>query len=332
MIDKERAGRIMDAYSGQSILVVGDLMLDRYVYGTVSRISPEAPVPVVHVTEEHCLPGGAANVALNIQSLGGRAIVAGIAGRDRASEELMAVLSDNGISTDGVVVHDKVETTVKTRILAERQQVVRVDREGPPESAAIVMKDFCRKIDGLIGDAAGVIIEDYGKGAVSQEVIDVTLSVAGDLKIPVGFDPKDNHDLKLSGITLATPNYREARAAAGLPESALSDELETDGNLAETAEKLLKKWRSALLIITLGSRGMYLMGKGEGPRVIPTKAREVFDVSGAGDTVIATALLSLVSGASNYEAALLANHAAGVVVGKVGTATCTREELLESIA
>lgn len=332
MIGIERVKKIMKAFARQRILVIGDLMLDRYVAGSVSRISPEAPVPVVHVTGEHSLPGGSANVALNIRSLGGHAVVGGIVGQDQAGEELIELLAANKISTDGILANDKVRTTVKTRILADRQQVVRVDREDPPVRAEDIKQDFCGKVADLVNSATGVIIEDYGKGAVFQEVIDTVLSAVDASGIPVGLDPKENHDLKISGITLVTPNFREACAAAGLAVSGQGGEPESHRCLAESGDILMKKWNPDLLIITLGQNGMYVLCRSEKPRVIPTKAREVFDVSGAGDTVIAAAVLSLVSGANYYEAASFANYAAGVVVGKVGTATCTQKELLACIA
>jgi len=331
MISVERAERVLQKFSGQKILVIGDLIVDRYVSGSVSRISPEAPVPVVRVTSEDCRPGGAANVALNIQSLGGQAIAAGIVGRDREAEDLESMMSSYGISTAGVMAADEGMTTVKTRILADRQQVVRVDREEVLEPTKGLVKRFCTKITDVADDVAGVIIEDYGKGALSQPVIDVVLSMADDSDFLVGFDPKDNHDIKVAGVTLATPNYREALAAAGLPDSPLRDDPASDDSLARAGSILLTKWNTDLLIITLGPHGMYMLCRNEEPQVIPTKAREVFDVSGAGDTVIAATLLSLIGGARYYEAASLANYAAGVVVGKVGTATCTPDELLAHI-
>lgn len=331
MISLERAKEIVDSFLGQRILVVGDLMLDRYICGTVNRISPEAPVPVVRVTREHCSPGGAANVAANIQSLGGEAIVAGIVGKDPEAEKLMEIITDKGIRDYGVLAYDGVRTTVKTRILAERQQVVRVDWEDPPEFNADTMRKFCSSVVDAADGVAGVVVEDYGKGVVCQESVDTVLRVAAEQGIPVGLDPKDNHDLKISGIALATPNFKEACGFAGLPDSPLCDEPESDKRLSRAGDILSKKWNPDLLIITLGPHGMYLLCKGEEPRLIPTRAREVFDVSGAGDTVIAAAFLSLVSGANYYEAASLANCAAGVVVGKVGTATCSPEELFSFV-
>lgn len=331
MISVKQADKIVKAFAGKRILVVGDLMLDRYVSGEANRISPEAPVPVVLVTNERVLPGGAANVALNIQSLGGQAVVAGVVGKDRAAEDLLSVLSKNQIRTDGVLSYDSMQTTVKTRVLADRQQIVRVDREDTLEPSSNVLKDLCKRIAGLIGEVDGVIIEDYGKGVISQGVVDTIMSASQGSKIPVGFDPKENETLKMTGITLATPNYKEACAAAGLKETVIRDEPASDKILKMAGDILMRKWRPSLLIITLGAHGMYLVTADEKPQIIPTKAQEVFDVSGAGDTVIATAFLSLVGGASHQDAAAVANYAAGVVVGKLGTATCTPGELLEYI-
>ena len=331
MISSKQAESIIKSFAGKRILVVGDLMLDRYVTGAVNRISPEAPVPVVLVTGERALPGGAANVALNIQSLGGQAIVAGVVGADRAADDLLAALTAKKILTDGVLAYDSVQTTVKTRVMADRQQIVRVDREDLLEPSSAILRDLCKRIAGLAGGVDGVIIEDYGKGAISQGVVDTVMASSKDAKLPIGFDPKENEKLTMSGITLATPNYKEACAAAGLKESVIRREPESDPVLRSAGEILMRNWDPDLLIVTLGAHGMYLVTEGREPQIIPTKAREVFDVSGAGDTVIATAFLCLVGGASHYDAASVANYAAGVVVGKLGTATCTPGELIEYI-
>jgi len=331
MISLERATKIMGNFKDQKILVVGDIMLDRYICGVVNRISPEAPVPVVLVTDENSRPGGAANVALNIQSLGGQAVVAGITGRDKDGEDLMQALKSRGILTDGVMSCSKTATIVKTRIMADQQQVVRVDRVDPPEAAASVLKDFCKQVSELAGDMDGVIIEDYGKGVICQEVIDAIFRVTSEAGIPVGFDPKDNGELKISGITIATPNYKEAMVASGLSDVPLRGDPLSDPRLKKACEVLVKRWHPEILLITLGAHGMYLLNSGDAPRLIPAKAREVFDVCGAGDTVIATAMLARAAGANPYESASLANYAAGVVVGKVGTATCVPSELLSYI-
>ena len=329
MISLAQARSLVERLAGHRILVVGDLMLDRYVFGSVDRISPEAPVPVVLVTRERAVAGGAANVAQNIQSLGGQAILAGLAGRDQAGQDLMGILVRNGIHTDGVVLDEQIRTIVKTRIFAERQQVVRVDRESPVPEPSDVWSALREKIGEVMPTVEGVIIEDYGKGAITQDVVDTVTAAARTAMVPVGLDPKDNHDLHFSWLTLATPNYAEACSAAGVPTVPLGGDLAQHRTLAAAGETLLEKWHCELLAITLGPHGMYLVSPDDKPRVIPTKAREVFDVCGAGDTVISTAMLAMASGADGYAAAALANYAAGVVVGKVGTATCTPSELVK---
>lgn len=322
---------MVDAFRGKKVLVVGDLMLDRYICGSVSRISPEAPVPVVQVTQERDVPGGAANVALNIQALGGQAIVAGVVGSDQSGRELLALLQRQKISTEGVLVVKDFVTTVKTRVLAERQQVVRVDREMQVCMSSAERKRFCSRIASIVGKVAGVVIEDYGKGVVHQPVVDAVLDGAHRHGALVGLDPNYNHELQFRGITLATPNYREACASAGVPETDLKGDLARHPTLREVARRLHEKWQLRVLMITLGPHGIYLSTQDGKILVAPTEAREVYDVSGAGDTVIATAMLTLATGAQEEDVVTLSNHAAGVVVGKLGTATCSPEELRASL-
>lgn len=323
-----RAKKILSRFSRQRILVVGDLMLDRYIYGGVSRISPEAPVPVVHVTHEKSMPGGACNVAWNAQSLGGRAVVAGIFGKDVPGRDLKRILMHGGVSVAGAMDVAGIRTTVKTRIIAERQQVVRVDWENNANLAGKNAETFCRRLASEVKKSTGVIIEDYGKGVIQQCVVDTVLKAAKSAGLPVGLDPKENHELGLGGITVATPNRKEAFMIAGVKESPAHSNPLSDKVLLKVADILMNKWAPALLLITLGPLGILLVTKSAPPKHVPTRAREVFDVSGAGDTVIATCVLALAAGASPFEAAELANYAAGVVVGKLGTATCTQQEIL----
>jgi D-beta-D-heptose 7-phosphate kinase/D-beta-D-heptose 1-phosphate adenosyltransferase len=331
MMDRTRARELVSRFGRQKILVLGDLMLDRFIRGSAERLSPEAPVPVVLVTQESDMPGGAANVAMNVRSLGGDAVVAGIAGRDKTGDDLIRVLDQAGISTQGVIRVKGITTTEKTRILAERQQVVRVDREHNMKFDADVLASFSAKVARAMRGCTGAVIEDYGKGAVKQPAIDAVLRAAHRMKVPVGYDPKDDRSIRLRGITMATPNCKEAHVCAGLaPRSHVGAPLK-DRILREAAKRLMAKWRPEALVVTLGSQGMYLVTPGQAPVQIPTRAREVFDVSGAGDTVIATCLLALAAGATMHEAAVLGNYAAGVVVGKLGTATCTPGELLENL-
>jgi D-glycero-beta-D-manno-heptose-7-phosphate kinase len=334
MLTKECAERLLQAFKPIRILVVGDLMLDRYVFGSVDRISPEAPVPVLHVRRDESRPGGASNVALNIQSLGAHGIVCGVTGVDAAGVELKRVLADAGLQTDGIVESALVQTTVKTRVIADRQQVVRVDRESSPDGFGAIGDVLHARVAELVANVDAVLIEDYGKGVVTQSVVDLVLAAASRAGIPAGFDPKDNHRLDIPWITVASPNYREACLAAGVPELPLERELDAAArqSLRETGAILSKRWGTSCLMITLGPRGVYVQSRDGLEQLLPTQAREVYDVSGAGDTFISVAVLSLAAGASHVEAAQMANHAAGVVVGKVGTATCTAEELLESVA
>ncbi len=331
MISMDRATELIAKFRRQHILVLGDLMLDRYIRGSVERISPEAPVPVVLVSQETDMPGGAANVAMNVRSLGGRAVVAGIAGRDKTGDDLIRVLDKAGISTRGVLRVKGVTTIEKTRILAEQQQVVRVDREHPIRFGPAVQAAFAERVTKVMKGCTGAVIEDYGKGVVRQPAIDAVLQAARARHAPVGYDPKEDRGIRVRGITVATPNCREAHVCAGLPPRSHVDEPMSDRTLKEAARRLMARWRPEGLAITLGSQGMYLATPRGKPAQIPTRAREVFDVSGAGDTVIATCLLALAAGASVTEAAVLGNYAAGVVVGKLGTATCSPRELLENL-
>lgn len=328
----ERARLLTESFRRQRILVVGDLMLDKYIHGTVDRISPEAPVPVVRVVRERQVPGGAANVAWNVCAMGGEAVMAGVVGDDAAGRDLLQLMAAQGVRTNAVRTVAGLQTTVKMRVLADRQQVVRVDWDTDPQFPPSDVAAFCERVERQIESCTGVVIEDYSKGIVRQEVVDTVLSAARRKGIPVGLDPKDNLNLRIKGITLATPNYKEAHVCAGLPAQAPppGSPLE-DASLKAAAARLLELWEPAQLLVTLGPNGMYLAEPGRASRVIPTRAREVYDVSGAGDTVIATCVMALASGASFDEAAVLGNNAAGVVVGKLGTAICSPAELLASV-
>ena len=330
-ITQKRAENLIKRFAKARVLVVGDLMLDRFVYGSVDRISPEAPVPVVRVTEELCMPGGASNVACNIRALGGQAAVAGMIGKDSAGVELRWLLTHTGVDVECAMMIPGATTIVKERIIAERQQVVRVDFEKPVAWSARQNDKFLSLLALELEKADGVVIEDYGKGAVTQAVVDLVREAAVKRGIPVGLDPKEGRDLDFSGITLATPNRKEAFAIAGLTDKGVKEKPLADKGLKRAGEILLERWGAKHLLITLGPMGMYMATRGQAPRHVPTRAREVFDVSGAGDTVIATCVTALAAGAKFGESAELANMAAGVVVGKLGTASCTPEELLASM-
>jgi D-beta-D-heptose 7-phosphate kinase/D-beta-D-heptose 1-phosphate adenosyltransferase len=327
-ITQKRVKELLKTFTRRRILVVGDLMLDRFVYGTVDRISPEAPVPVVRVHQESAMPGGASNVACNIRALGGHAAVAGMIGKDAAGMELRWLLTHTAVDVECAMMFAGANTTVKERIIAERQQVVRVDFERTPTWTSRQTEKFLAMLALELDRADGVILEDYGKGVISQPVVDLVVQTAARRNIPVGLDPTERNSLSLSGITVATPNRKEAFALAGQTDPGHKDNPLKDLPLRHTGEILMDKWGLQHLAITLGPHGMYLMSRGRPPRHAPTRAREVFDVSGAGDTVIATCTTALAAGATFMESVEMANIAAGVVVGKIGTASCTPDELL----
>ncbi|NLB60450.1 MAG: carbohydrate kinase [Lentisphaerae bacterium] len=324
----QQARRLVAQFKQQRILVIGDLMLDQYIYGTADRISPEAPVPVVRVREEKNMPGGAANVARNVQALGGHAILGGVVGQDAPGQELLATLTREGIATSAVIAVPGFRTAVKTRIIAERQQMVRVDCEDRVQLSPAAWRKLYREISAVVGSVDGVIIEDYSKGLIRQPLINAVLTAARRARVPVALDPTPHTRLHCQGLAVVTPNRKEALTLAGLPEHQPPGNPLQDGTFMPAARIIIQHWRPACLVITLGAQGMLVKRPGRAPLHIPTVAREVFDVSGAGDTVVAVFLLALAAGAAAPIAAAMATCAAGVVVGKVGTAVCTSRELI----
>ncbi len=308
----------------QHILVIGDIMLDQFIWGKVTRISPEAPVPVVQVTNESAYPGGAANVARNLVQFGIKSTMCGIIGQDINGKKLLGNLKSSGIATDGIAAVQDYETIVKTRIIAKHQQVVRVDRESNYQIPQDQLNNLIKKLEKIIPTVSAIIIEDYGKGFITQDFVNSIIQIAVENKKILTIDPNPQNPLIWDGVTLVKPNRSEAYAAAGIP---LDESRDT---LLKVGDILLEKWKTNLLLVTLGEEGLILFQAGYPPFHTPTKAIEVYDVSGAGDTVIAFFTSALAAGLNSYEAAQLANHAAGVVVGKVGTATLTIEELLSS--
>ncbi|HLP77697.1 MAG TPA: D-glycero-beta-D-manno-heptose-7-phosphate kinase [Candidatus Paceibacterota bacterium] len=327
---RNRVQQILKAASRSRILVVGDVMLDQFIWGTVARISPEAPVPVVEFQRESFMPGGAANVARNLTSLNVHAELFGAVGEDQAAEHLRGLLLGQKIGCSGVLGHHSRATSLKTRIVAHKQQVVRIDRETRDGLDPDQMKRLLRKFIAELKTADAVIVGDYGKGVISQPLLDQIKKLCRSHGVWLSLDPKPVHDLNLNGLSLITPNRKEAFELAKLADETRNTDPLADHNLMQVADRLLTELRPAVLLITLGELGMLLCQRNEKPVHIPTVAQEVFDVSGAGDTVIATFTSAIAAGASPLEAALVANHAAGIVVGKVGTATVTPEELLES--
>ena len=321
----EEAGGLVAAFRERSILVVGDVMLDEYVWGDTARISPEAPVPVVEVKRETLRPGGAANVARNIASLGGRAELLTVVGADSRADDLRSVLADEGIRSEGLLEDRGRPTTLKTRIIASRQQVVRVDRESRAPLTGEVRERFLDTMRARLEEVDGVIVSDYGKGIVGSGILDELVPAARRRGLFVAVDPKESNFERYRGVSVVTPNTLEASGAAKI---AIRDE----ESLEEAGQTLLRDVDAEGVLVTRGPEGMSLFRRDEATEHIPVMAREVYDVTGAGDTVVATLTLARVSGASWLQAAVLSNAAAAVVVGKVGTATVAADELRNAVA
>jgi len=330
LLSASRARQILSAAQKTRVLVVGDVMLDQFIWGGVSRISPEAPVPVVDFQRESFMPGGAANVARNLVSLAASAELFGAIGQDDAGRQLKEILAGQTIGCGGLIPCPGRHTSIKTRIVAHQQQVVRIDRETRADMAGEWTDRLLAGLKTRLSRADAVIVGDYGKGVVTQALLNEIKALCRRRGVWLSLDPKPVHDLNLSNLSLITPNRKEAFDLAALPDTTRHSHPLSDKNLMLAAERLLNELRPALLLITLGELGMLLCQRGQKPFHIPTVAQEVFDVSGAGDTVIATFTLAVAAGASPVEAAILSNHAAGIVVGKVGTATTTPGELLKS--
>ncbi len=321
-MSKARAVALIDKFPRSGVLVVGDIMADHFIWGGVSRISPEAPVPVVEVKKDNFMLGGSANVLNNIFSADGRVYVAGVVGADETGKRLLSEFRSRGVDTAGIVVEAGRPTTLKTRVVAQGQQVVRFDREDRrPVQAASVRRilSYIRSVRDSLG---AIVISDYSKGVVTRPLLDgIRKEVAG-RPIFTCVDPKQRDFSLYEGFDIITPNHHEAGNAAG-------EAIVTGQDHIRVGMKLMREFAFRAILITRGEAGMSLFERegGIGHTAFPAQAREVYDVTGAGDTVIGVLALCLAAGGSFREAAYLANHAAGIVVGKVGTATVSREEL-----
>jgi D-beta-D-heptose 7-phosphate kinase/D-beta-D-heptose 1-phosphate adenosyltransferase len=321
---KARLLKAIADFPGYRILVVGDLILDVFIWGKVNRVSPEAPVPVVDVTTETPLLGGAANVVHNLAALGAQVNVAGLIGHDPAGELLTELLQRLSIPTHGVIVENGRPTTVKTRIIAHSQQVVRFDREwrkAPDSDSQARLQSY---LQAVVPNLDAVVVSDYGKGVVTAELMAALRSLAAGGSIPILVDPKIHHLELYRQVTMITPNHYEASAMSGI-------DIQDEASLQAAGRKLLEHLQCRMVLITRGEAGMTLFQQRSEPLHIPTVARRVFDVTGAGDTVISTLALAMVAGLEPPEAAVLANLAAGLVVGEIGTATVSAERLQETI-
>jgi D-glycero-beta-D-manno-heptose-7-phosphate kinase len=325
--DTQQTARLKEAinrFASCRIMVIGDLMLDVFVWGEVQRISPEAPVPVVEVQEETRLLGGSANVVHNVAALGAKGMMSGVIGNDPGGRELVGLLRRKGIATDGIVVEDGRPTTIKTRIIARNQQVVRFDREQRKPVHADSLQHIADYIGESLGRVDALIVSDYAKGVITLELMDRIRSLMGSSRAPVIVDPKVQNTDMYRQVTLVTPNHLEAARMAGM-------EITDENSLKAAAQVLLAQLQCETVLITRGKDGMSLFHRNGEMNTIPTVARRVFDVTGAGDTVIATLALGMAAGLSTVDAALLANLAAGIVVGEVGTATVTSDRLAQAL-
>ena len=324
-MDKSRLLRIIGQFKGKKILVIGDIMLDKYIWGEVSRISPEAPVQVVNVLRESYAPGGAANVANNIAALNAKAFMVGIVGNDNAKESLISELEKRGINVDGIFTEKNKPTIQKVRVIGRSQQLLRFDYEKKGYVNADTEKNILDFILGKIDGADAVIVSDYAKGVITKNLMETIIKISKEKNKIVIVDPKPRHKDFYKNSTLITPNHTEAHQMTNLEE-----EENTDNDAGKMGKRLIKELNSNVLI-TRGEKGMSLFEKNGEITHIPAYAKEVYDIVGAGDTSVAFLTLALASGASFKEGAIIANHAAGITVGKIGTSTVSIEELRESI-
>jgi rfaE bifunctional protein kinase chain/domain len=322
-LSAESIERLLARFRQARLLVMGDVMLDEYLVGEVRRISPEAPVPVVDITHTAHIPGGAANVASNVASLGGSPILIGLVGTDECALRLASALAGSGVSGDGLITATDRPTTAKTRIVSGQQQIVRVDKETRAPITSLQSQAVMEAFEKHIGDADACLLSDYAKGLLTPEVCRYIIGRTVQLGKPVIVDPKDATFLKYAGCTVITPNLREAEIASG-------QTVHSEGDLLVCADRLHSTLGNTAVLVTRGADGMTLFRRDEAPIHAPALAREVFDVTGAGDTVVSTLALALASGAKLEEAMSLANIAASVVVQKTGTAAVSVQELLSS--
>lgn len=330
-LELSRVDQLLAVFPTKRILVVGDVMLDRYLWGNVNRISPEAPVPVVHVQRESCYPGGAANVARNLTPFTRSVSLIGVVGQDEHSRLLDQTLAEGHIGSDALLRLPDYTTIVKTRVIARQQQVVRVDRECPHPLTAEQVAPAIEFIRERVSQYDAIILEDYGKGLLQQSLVDAVTAIARQRGIIVTADPNPNNRIDWNGVSIVKPNRQEAFRMAGLPEPEPSGPPLLDQALLEVGRRLLDLWTAEMILITLSQHGMMLFRRGQAPAHVPARTREVFDVSGAGDTAIALLTLTLAAGGDPLEAVQISNLASGVVVGKLGTATLTPEELRAAV-
>jgi len=322
-VNKKKLKNIISRFKGKRILVVGDLILDHHIFGSVDRISPEAPVPVVWANRENFACGGAANVGVNLGALGARVSLCGVIGRDHFGKQLLSYIQKKDIQGNLIIEDLRRPTTLKTRIMAQHQQVVRVDWESQEPLSLAINKKILDKITKNINSFDAVIIEDYGKGVINPRLVEELVTLAKRKSKIITVDPKQEHFDYYENVTALTPNLKEAQAAMAM-------KVRSKSEIPLLGKMLMQRLKPAMLVLTLGEEGMMFF-EADSYYHIPTAALEVFDVTGAGDTVIAAFTLALSCHASGKEAAMIANFAAGIVVGKLGAATATKKELFQII-
>ena len=315
---------LIERFRGRRLLVLGDLMLDRYLWGRVDRISPEAPVPVVEIERESETLGGAGNVAANLQALGAEPVLVGVVGADQDGARLTETLRARGVPTDAVARDATRPTTLKTRIIAHAQQVVRADRESRADISAATRGTLLAAVEAALPRCEGMIVSDYGKGVITPALLEAALGMARQRDVPVSVDPKEAHIDAYRGVSILTPNQHEAGYVQ-------ARRIVDEPSLMEVGWGLQKRLDANAVLVTRGAEGMSLFEKGGRYTHIPTVAREVYDVTGAGDTVVGVVALALAAGADFVSAATLANHAAGVVIREIGTASCSPADLIGSL-
>ncbi len=328
LLTRQRTSEIISRMGQSRIIILGDVMLDHYIFGSVNRISPEGPVPVVEVKRESVALGGAANVGVNVAALGDTPLIIGVVGTDSFGDQAAAEFREAGISPDYLVRDSSRQTTMKTRVMAESQQVARIDREDRHEISPAVQEKIIDRFRDLAVNATALVISDYGKGVITKSLLEALIPEALSRGLFIAVDPKETHFMNYVGVSLITPNHHEAAFASG-------KKIAGEGDLRAVGENLLNRLSLGALLITRGSDGMALFERTSNSHITmtlaPTFARRVFDVTGAGDTVIASFVSAVAAGASLIEATVISNAAAGIVVGEIGAASVSRARLEEEL-
>lgn len=323
-LTNKRLNSLRNRFKDLKIAVVGDMMLDCYYWGDVKRISPEAPVPVVEVGNEFYRFGGAANVALNISKLGGIPLPVGVIGYDNYGTIFTSLVGESNICDDGIIVDDERPTTAKTRVIADSQHVVRIDKESKQNIDKKIQVKIYNFLEQNIGELDGIILQDYNKGVLTVPLIEKIISLARKNNVLITVDPKFNNFFAYKNVTVFKPNRKEAEDVLGM-------KIRTADDVKTAGEKILAKLNSDFLLLTLGEDGIAIFEKGQSFKQMPTKARKVADVSGAGDTVISTLTMALAAGANIWEASYLANYAGGIVCEEVGIIPIERDKLFDIV-